>query len=356
MGREIIDLYSDYLLCSSRQTTATGLSELTGGAVSHDRITRFLSGGAMDSKTLWLKVKKTVRRYENEDACLIFDDSVIPKPFMDGNDIICRHWDHMENRSVKGKDMLTAFYSTQSEGTEMRLPIGYEIITKAERYIGPKDSKEKRRSVKAKNELMQEMISAQIANRVKFRYILADSWFSSNENMKFINKKRKKFIFEMKENRLAALSKEDKDKGHFERTDQIGIPEKKPVAAWLKDLSIPIILYKQVFTNKDGTQGTRHLVTNDLTLSGGRIETPYKKRWGVEEYHKSLKQNASIGSSPAHTERTQGNHIFSAVYAYIKLERIKAERKINHFALKLLIYMESLKTAMLLIPSYVYSQ
>ena len=90
-------------------------------------------------------------------------------------------------------------------------------------------------------------------------------------------------------------------------------------------------------------------------MSGGQLETLYKRRWGVEEYHKSIKQNASIGSSPARTERTQSNHIFSAIYGYIKLEKIKTERKINHFALKMLIYMESLKTAMQLIPDFVYA-
>ena len=249
--------------------------------------------------------------------------------------------------------LLSAFYSTISESAAVRLPIGYEIIRKTERYIDPKDGTEKRRSEKTKNDLMREMLSVQIANRVKFRYVLADSWFASNENMRFINKKRKKFIFEIKDNRLAALSEEGKKRGHFERIDHSEIPEGEPVAAWLKDVSIPIILYKQVFTNKDGSQGTRYLVTNDLQMSGGQIETLYKRRWGVEEYHKSIKQNASIGSSPAHTERTQSNHVFSAIYAYIKLERIKAERKINHFALKMLIYMESLKTAMQLIPDYV---
>jgi hypothetical protein len=36
--------------------------------------------------------------------------------------------------------------------------------------------------------------------------------------------------------------------------------------------------------------------------------------------------------------RTQSNHIFSAIYAYVKLEKAKLERKINHFALKLLIW------------------
>jgi hypothetical protein len=34
MSKGILDLYSDYLLCSSKQTTATGLSALTDGAAS----------------------------------------------------------------------------------------------------------------------------------------------------------------------------------------------------------------------------------------------------------------------------------------------------------------------------------
>ena len=194
MTGELIDLYSDYLICSSRQTTATGLSELTGGMISHDKITRLLSGDQMDGKTLWLKVKKLIRRYENDDACIIFDDTIIEKPYMDENGIVCWHWDSKSGRSVKGIQLLTAFYSTVSDGIAVRVPVGYEIIQKTETYIDPKDNKEKRKSAKTKNELMQEMINVLIQNRVKFRYILADSWFSSNENMKFINKKKTIFI------------------------------------------------------------------------------------------------------------------------------------------------------------------
>jgi hypothetical protein len=171
--------------------------------------------------------------------------------------------------------------------------------------------------------------------------------------MKFINKKRKVFIFEQKDNRLAAMSEQDRDEGLFERIDQIGIPEREPVAVWLKGLDTPVILFKQVFINKDGSQGTRFLATNDLEMSKGQFEALYKKRWGVEEYHKSLKQNASVGSSPAHTVRTQSNHIFSAIYAYIKLEKIKFEKGVNHFALKLLIYSQSFKAAMNLYQNYV---
>ena len=45
----------------------------------------------MDSKTLWLKVKKMLRMYENEQASLVFDDTIIEKPYMDENDIVCWH-------------------------------------------------------------------------------------------------------------------------------------------------------------------------------------------------------------------------------------------------------------------------
>jgi len=53
MGRDILDLYSDYLLYSSWQTTATGLSSILEGNLSHDKITRFLANEFFDEKTLW---------------------------------------------------------------------------------------------------------------------------------------------------------------------------------------------------------------------------------------------------------------------------------------------------------------
>ena len=74
---ELLDLYSDYLLYSKGQITATGLSEVLEGEISHDKIIRFLSTEFFDEKTLWKKIKKLVRTYENENAILIFDDTIV---------------------------------------------------------------------------------------------------------------------------------------------------------------------------------------------------------------------------------------------------------------------------------------
>lgn len=76
MNRKLLDLYSDYLLASMGPVTATGLSALVDGRLSHDQITRFLSVPAPTAKAWWLLVKPLVRRVQNNEAVLIIDDTI----------------------------------------------------------------------------------------------------------------------------------------------------------------------------------------------------------------------------------------------------------------------------------------
>jgi hypothetical protein len=46
---KLLDLYSDYLISALGQTTATGLSTLLNGEVSHDQVQRSLAGEAQTS-------------------------------------------------------------------------------------------------------------------------------------------------------------------------------------------------------------------------------------------------------------------------------------------------------------------
>ncbi|MDR2071085.1 MAG: transposase, partial [Treponema sp.] len=52
----------------------------------------------LDGKTLWLKSKKLVREYENDEGCLIFDDTIVEKAYMDENEINCWYYDHSKGR------------------------------------------------------------------------------------------------------------------------------------------------------------------------------------------------------------------------------------------------------------------
>ncbi len=71
------------------------------------------------------------------------------------------------------------------------------------------------------------MLKVCCQNQLKWRYALADSWFSSSENMKYI-------------------------------------------------------------TNKDDSTGTLYLISNDLSATAAPLETIYQKRWKVEVFHKSI--------------------------------------------------------------------
>ena len=78
----------------------------------------------------------------------------------------------------------------------------------------------------------------------------------------------------------------------------------------------------------------RYLVTSDACLTADQLITIYQKRWKVEAYHRSLKQNASLAKSPTCTPTTQTNHVVAALWTFTKLEMLKVRTQKNHYAPK----------------------
>jgi len=105
------------------------------------------------------------------------------------------------------------------------------------------------------------------------------------------------------------------------------------VRAWIKGYSEPVLLVRQVFTNKDRSVGKLYLICSDLSCDFSAIITIYKKRWNVEGFYISLKSNANMAKSPTRTIRTQSNYIFMAICATFKLECLSLKSKLNPFAL-----------------------
>jgi DDE superfamily endonuclease len=338
----IADLYSDYLLASFGATTATGLSELLEGEISHDQVTRYLAGPKKTASDLWRTVKSFVREVQSEQGVLIIDDSIEEKPYTDENDIVCWHYDHSKERMLKGINFLTALYSSQG----VSVPVGFHLVAKTEKYTDPKTQKEKRRSPVSKNEVCRALIKQAVTNRIPFRCVLFDVWFASAENMVFLKQhQHRDFICPLKANRKVALSQADKQQGRSVRVDTLALETQATREIYLEGVDFPLILVKQVFTNEDGSIGLRYLVASETTLSFDDVTTTYHKRWGVECYHKSLKQNVSLAKSPTQTVTTQTNHFFAALCGFLKLERLKGKTKLNHFALKSKLYLKALHAA-----------
>jgi len=342
MSDKLLDLYTDYLISSFGQVTASGLARLLEGEVSHDQITRFLSSEPKRSADLWRIAKPLVRSIESNEGVIVIDDTIEEKEYTDENELICWHFDHSKGRNIKGINFLSALYVTDQGA----VPIAFDLVTKMEAYVDEKTGNLRRKSSMSKNERYRRLLRIVVHNQIKFRYVVNDSWYSSSDNMKMVKRDLKReFVMPLKSNRKVALAREAKARGQYKAVSQLELAGEATLEVWLEEVDFPLLLTKQVFTNEDHSEGVLYLVTSDLTLPCDRIQQLYQRRWSVEEYHKSLKQNASLERSPTRTTTTQRNHLFSSLCAYLKLESLKWQTKLNHFALKSKIYQSALKAA-----------
>lgn len=339
-----LDLYTDYLISSFGQATATGLSALLDKAVSHDDVTRFLSHLDSGSQTLWQQVKPLVRQVEKalppqEQGCLLLDDSIIEKAYTDENGLVSVHYDHSKDRYVKGINLVSAILLLG----QVSLPVAYELVVKTWRSE-IKTRKAVWRSERTKNEMFRDLVKVCVKNSLRFTYVLCDSWYTNSENIKQVLAVKKHLIGAVKSNLEVALSLPDKKAGKFVKLNQLQL-ELGLSQVYIRQLEVPVSLCKDVFINEDGTKAVQYLLCSDLTLSFQQIITTYQKRWGVEEYHKSLKQNTSVAKAPVKTMNTQANHLFASICAFVKLERLKMVEHTNHFALKTKLYLKATQAA-----------
>ena len=347
----ILDLYTDYLVSSFSQVTSTGLSKLLDEQLSHDRISRMLGKRPFTQKEYWQAIKPIVRRTQTPRGILKIDDTIEEKPHTTENEIVCWHWDHSKKRNIKGINIINFLYQPNPD-VDFSIPTAFEIIHKTEPFLDTKTGKIKRRSAVSKNELVRLRLRIlHQQNKVEFQTLVWDSWFSSNENMDFVhNELKKDFVGAIKSNRKAALSLEDKqhyETGKFKSIAELCEQKDRTIQVWLKGLDFPVLIVKRVFTNKDLSTGELFLVSNNLNYTAPNLFNTYDKRWGVEDFHRSIKQNAGLDKSPTQMEVSQSNHIFAAMLAWMKLEILSAKEQMTHYGFKSKLYFKALKAAFL---------
>ena len=137
------------------------------------------------------------------------------------------------------------------------------------------------------------------------------------------NDLQKSFIIGIKSNCTLALSKNDANNGRYTNVRVLDLEEDVAHTVYLRGIDFPVRLLKKVFKKENGSTGVLYLASNNMTSSAERLYEVYQKRWRIEEYHKSVKQNASLAKSPTKTVTTQGNHVFTAIITYCKLEFFK---------------------------------
>ena len=96
----------------------------------------------------------------------------------------------------------------------MGLAVGVDYVLKDQEQIDHQ-GKDTYKSTRTKNKMMRDMVKHANYN-MSFNYVLSDSWFSSAENRSCITEDcNSDFIMAIKSNRVVALSKDNKRKGHL---------------------------------------------------------------------------------------------------------------------------------------------
>jgi hypothetical protein len=223
--QQMFDLYSDYLLASFGATTATGLRQVLEGEISHDQVSRHLSGKKQTGADRWRTGNPFVRQVPSAAGGLSIADSLEEKPDTDENDLVGWHSDQAKAALVTGSNLLTAVYASQG----VRLPVGFHVIAKTEKDLDPKTQKERRRRPVSKHEVCRELLNQAGANPIPFRFVLFDTWCAAAETLVVIKRaQHRDCVCPVKTNRKVALSLADKQQGRYLRVDMLGLEEHPP--------------------------------------------------------------------------------------------------------------------------------
>ena len=99
--------YCHFLSASFNNFTQTYFAEHTE-KWSHDQLTRLLSKERIPARELWQSVKDDIEFAE--DGYLLFDDTVLPKPYAKEIQSVRRQWSRSEKKVVQGIGIVTCVY------------------------------------------------------------------------------------------------------------------------------------------------------------------------------------------------------------------------------------------------------
>lgn len=288
-----LETYTSFLIANGNRYSGVEMSKalnMESSAPAHDSISRWLTEQTFEPNNLWRHVQSKV----NLKSSLIVDDTMLDKRWSPNNELVDFHWSGNEHKTIRGISLVNLLATHQNEC----IPIDYRV------YEGKKDEKNK-------NEHFIDMLHSSKERGFKPDFVMADCWYSSLENMKYIKKLRWKFIFGLKENRLV-----NETQGNYVAVSSLNWTQKQVRRVWLKGFGF-VLVTRIVFKNGD----MRYLATNDLLLTKYEGFSEHsKKRWTIEEFHRGIKQTTGIEKCYSIKKRSQLTHIFASFIAFVKLE------------------------------------
>jgi len=292
--------YVSYLLGEPLRGSCSRLGEII--EITHDSVNRFLLREEYTSEDLFNEIKGKI---ELKGGILSIDDTVIDKPYSTRQGIIDYYWSGKHHRVILGINLITLYYTNLSG---ISVPVSFRIY--------------KKEDGKSKHDYFREMLKEVKAGGIKAEYVTGDSWYASTENLKFLKEEKIGFMFGIERNRKISL-----EKGSEQQVQRVEIPE-EGLNCYLAKFG-EIKVYNQKF--KEENRYYIIYLPEIETLRGLKreeFERVHDTHWGIEQYHRVLKQVCNLEGFQVRTELAIRNHIFSALCGYVQLSLVKAKGEI----------------------------
>lgn len=302
-----LEHYTLFLLSEPKHGGCCRLAEILEN-VSHDSVNRFLLRERYEPKDLFDTVKEMLNLV---GGILSVDDTVVEKLYSDPKkaELIGYFWSGKHHKAIKGINLITLYYRDVYGHS---VPINYRIYDKKEG--------------KTKNDYFQEMLTEVMNWGVKPRIVTGDSWYSGVENLKFLRNQKLGFLFGIEKNR-----KVSNEPRKYCQVSSLPIPN-EGLRTHLREFGF-IRLFRKDFKKEDSRHYIFYLPDEEALNQITRNEfiTIHDTHWGIESFHRAIKQLCGICRFRVRDSQAIKTHIFCSLQAFVRLEKMRSENIISNW-------------------------
>lgn len=289
------EAYIQFLVASPRVVSGTEAARVQpeqGDPPAHDAFTRLLHRLEPEPEALW---SETAPRVDLTSGVLVLDDTTLDKPYARHMDLVTRHWSGKHHRVVQGINLLTLLWS---DG-ERLLPVDYRLYDKATDGL-------------TKNDHFRALLKSAHERGCSPECVLFDSWYASLENLKQVRGYGWSWLTRLKKNRQVNPD------GSGNRALEDCALAAEGSRVHLQGYGF-IRVFRIVPTNGN-TEDVEYWATSAVEMPEPVREHYAHLSWGIEQYHRGLKQHCGVERAQVRAARAQRNHIGCAIRAFVRLE------------------------------------
>ncbi|WP_225893012.1 transposase [Nostoc sphaeroides] len=302
-----LNTYTLLILSESKYPGCTRLADIMED-LSHDSVNRFLLRERYEPKDLFDEVRLHINLV---GGTLSGDDTVIDKPHSDLQltELIGYYYSGRHHRIVKGIQLITLYYTDLSGKS---VPVNYRIYNKQD--------------CQTKNDYLREMITEVLVWGLQPYTVTTDAWYSSHKNLKFFKNKELQFLTGIAKNRSCSV-----DGKNFTQVQNLEIPE-TGLMVYLKKFG-QVKVFRRSFKNETYRYYIMYLPNKDalFLVSLADFQELHSIHWGIECYHRAIKQVCGIQRFMVRTSEAIKTHLFSAIRAFTQLELMRSEELIENW-------------------------